>query len=200
MIIRYPSKESPNAGSQFNRIRSNQHFSASSTFHTLIVHYPGRGGQSQQASTQQIRNVANQAAGLADSAAMSASVDAALDLQAAAAASIMADRSERLAESLAAAGIQDMEEGEELLEASENVEMLGDILESVGTEAIESGLKLARIGGELAALHGAINALNAPFLKPVGFRDSGLDSYHQFLKLTIPRIYSNSSSCHARES
>lgn len=78
----------------------------------------------------------------------------------------MAERSERLAEAMAASGITDIEEGAQLLSASENVGMLAEALQMVGSEDVEVGLQLARVGGELAALRGVVETLNTPFLKP----------------------------------
>ena len=60
---------------------------------------------------------------------------------------VVADRVSQLSDIVAAAGVVDVSEGLELLEASEDVEMMGAIVGLMGEDDLERGLELARMAG-----------------------------------------------------
>jgi hypothetical protein len=77
---------------------------------------------------------------------------------------VVAERVSTLSEIVEAAGVTDVAEGLEMLEASEDVDLMGAMVGLMSADDLERGLELARMAGELWSVGNVVDLLEMPVL------------------------------------
>ena len=77
---------------------------------------------------------------------------------------VVAGRVAALGEVVAAAGVNDVEQGAQLLATSEDIAILGAVVGAISQDDLDRGLEVARVSGELNAVSIVVGRIGMPVL------------------------------------